>query len=78
MNRRDLLQRTASATGPAAVAGYPSLTVPAGMVLGLPVGLMFFGPAWSEAMLLRLAYAYEQATKHRVPPTFAKSVTPKA
>ena len=68
---------TASATSPAAVAGYPSLTVPAGAVLGLPIGLMFFGAAWTEATLLRLAYAFEQATKHRTPPTFPSTVTPR-
>ncbi|MFL5320578.1 MAG: amidase [Myxococcaceae bacterium] len=59
---------TAYATSPAAIAGYPSLTVPMGLARGLPVGLMFFGTAWSEAKLLQLAYAYEQATKHRVAP----------
>ncbi len=55
---------------PAAVAGYPSITVPAGFAHGLPVGLSFFGRAWSEPRLLALAYAYEQATKHRRPPQF--------
>src|SRR5439155_16213248 len=55
----------------AAVAGYPHITVPAGYVRGLPVGLSFFGRAWSEPTLIKLAYAYEQATKHRRPPTFA-------
>ena len=55
---------------PAAVSGYPSVTVPAGFVYGLPVGLSFFGPAWTEAKLVALAYAYEQATKHRKPPRF--------
>jgi amidase len=59
---------------PAAVAGYPSITVPAGVVRGLPVGLSFIGRAWSEAKLISLAYAYEQATKHRKPPTFAATV----
>jgi amidase len=59
-----------STTG-AAVAGYPSVTVPAGFVCGLPVGLSFFGRAWSEPTLLKLAYAFEQATKHRRPPCFA-------
>jgi amidase len=54
----------------AAIAGYPNITVPAGFVHGLPVGLSFFGRAWSEPTLLRLAYAYEQATKHRKPPKF--------
>ncbi|MCP4200744.1 MAG: amidase [bacterium] len=52
----------------AAVSGYPAVTVPAGFVHGLPVGLTFFGPAWSEAALLALAYAFEQATRVRRPP----------
>lgn len=55
---------------PAAIAGYPNITVPAGLVSGLPVGISFFGRAWSEPTLLRLAYAYEQATKHRKTPKF--------
>ena len=59
---------------PAAVAGYPSISVPAGFVRGLPVGMSFIGRAWSEATLIRLAYAYEQATKHRKPPTFPPTV----
>ncbi len=50
---------------PAAVAGYPSITVPMGQVSGLPVGLSFFGRAFSEPTLLRLAYGFEQATHHR-------------
>jgi amidase len=53
-----------------AVAGYPHITVPAGYVFGLPVGLSFFGPAWSEPALIRLAYAFEQATKVRRAPQF--------
>jgi amidase len=53
---------------PAAVAGYPSITVPAGSLSGLPVGISFLGAAWSEATLLRLAYAFEQATHHRRTP----------
>jgi amidase len=53
-----------------AVAGYPDITVPAGYYLGLPVGISFFGRAWSEPTLIRIAYAYEQATKHRRPPRF--------
>ncbi|HZT76184.1 MAG TPA: amidase family protein [Vicinamibacterales bacterium] len=65
---------TAAAPSPAtvtAVAGYPHITVPAGYERGLPVGISFFGKAWSEATLIKLAYAYEQATKHRHAPTFA-------
>jgi len=54
----------------AAVAGYPSVTVPAGFVFGLPVGVSFFGRAWSEPTLIRLAYAYEQATHSRRGPKF--------
>jgi amidase len=52
----------ASAYGAAAVAGYPSITVPAGLVHGLPVGMLFFGHKWSEPTLIGIAYAYEQAT----------------
>ena len=55
---------------PAAVAGYPSITVPAGDVFGLPVGISFIGTAWSEQRLIALAYSYEQATHHRKPPRF--------
>jgi amidase len=55
----------------AAVAGYPHITVPAGQVFGLPIGLSFIGRAWSEPVLIKLAYAYEQGTKRRVPPQFA-------
>jgi amidase len=58
---------------PSAVAGYPNITVPCGELFGLPVGISFMGRAWSEPVLLRLAYAYEQATKHRKPPTFRAS-----
>jgi len=53
---------------PAAVAGYPSVTVPAGYVFGLPVGVTFIGKAWSEGTLIRLAYSFEQSTKRRRAP----------
>ena len=66
----------ASFSSPAAVAGYPHLTVPAGLVRGLPVGLSFVGPAWSEARLLAFGHAYEQATKARRAPAFTKRSTP--
>jgi amidase len=59
---------------PAAVAGYPNVTVPAGFAYGLPVGLSFMGRAWSEAKLIQFAYAYEQATRHRKPPQFLPTV----
>ena len=55
------------ASSPAAISGYPSITVPMGFVLGLPIGMLFFGRAWSEGKLIQLAYAYEQATRHRRP-----------
>jgi amidase len=53
---------------PAAVAGYPNINVPAGYVFGLPVGISFFGQAYTEPKLIKLAYAYEQATKFRQSP----------
>ncbi len=62
-----------SSSTPAAVAGYPSITVPAGYHFGLPVGMSFFGRAWSEPLLIKLAYAYEQAAKIRRTPSFAPS-----
>lgn len=60
-----------SSSTPAAVSGYPAVTVPMGQVFGLPVGLTFMGAAWSEGTLLRLAYAWEQVSRARKPPTFA-------
>ena len=57
-----------------AVAGYPHITVPAGRVFGLPFGVSFIGRAWSEPRLIGLAYAFEQATKHRVAPRFLPTV----
>ena len=59
---------------PAAVAGYPHISVPAGFVHGLPIGISFFGPAWSEPTLLRIAYSFEQTTKARKPPNFLPTV----
>jgi amidase len=67
-----------SFSSPAAVAGYPHVTVPAGYVHGLPVGLSFVGGAWSESTLIGMAYAYEQATLHRRAPTFPATVNVKA
>jgi len=56
------------------VAGYPHVTVPGGFVHGLPCGLSFVGTAWSEPRLIALAYAFEQATRHRRAPTYPKSI----
>jgi amidase len=57
-------------SSPAAQAGYPNITVPLGFIDELPVGISFFGRAWSEPVLLEIAYAYEQGTGHRKPPGF--------
>jgi len=58
----------------AAISGYPAITVPVGFVNGLPVGITFFGRTWSEPTLIKLAYAFEQATLHRKAPGFLSSV----
>jgi len=59
---------------PAAVAGYPHITVPAGFIQNvLPAGISIFGNAWSEAALIRIAFSYEQATQHRRAPKFLPS-----
>jgi amidase len=57
-----------------AAAGYPSISVPAGDVMGLPVGMLFMGPAWSEGTLLKLAYSFEQRVRARRAPTFLPSI----
>ena len=57
-------------SSPAAQAGYPNITVPMGFIGELPVGISFFGRAWSEPVLLEIAYAYERATMFRKPPEF--------
>jgi len=61
-------------SSPAAIAGYPSVTVPAGDAFGLPVGISFFGRAWTEPVLLKIAFAYEQATLARRAPRFLPTV----
>ena len=61
---------------PAAVAGYPSITVPAGDVHGLPVGMVFFAGAWSEAELIGIGYGFEQTTKARIEPKFLTETPP--
>ena len=63
-------------SGAAAVAGYPNVTVTAGLISGLPVGISFFGRAWSEPVLIKLAYAFEQASKARQAPRFLPTISP--
>jgi amidase len=62
-------------SSPSAIAGYASITVPAGFVGPLPIGVSFIGGCWSEPRLIGLAYALEQATHVRVPPQFLASTT---
>ena len=65
---------TGGSSTPAAVAGYPNINVPAGFSHNLPIGISFFGRPYSEATLIKIAYAYEQATKHRKPPQFVPTL----
>ena len=66
----DAINWDMESTSPAAVAGYPHITVPAGYVFGLPVGISFFAKAWQEPTLIKFAYAFEQATQIRRQPKF--------
>jgi amidase len=65
-------------SGPAAMAGYPHITVPMGLVMGLPVGFSFVGSAYKEPELLKMAYAFEQVSKKRVAPAFLTGIIPGA
>ena len=65
-------------SSPAAISGYPNITVPMGFVEGLPIGLSFFGKAWSEPKLIEIAYSFEQATRHRMAPGFKESLLSRA
>jgi amidase len=66
---------TGGSSTPAAVAGYPAISVPAGFIHGLPVGVSFFGAAYSEPVLIKLGYAFEQATRHRRAPGFLPTLS---
>ena len=61
-----------ASSSPSARAGYPVITVPMGTIDGLPMGISFFGTAWSEPVLLEIAYAFEQKSSHRLPPSFLR------
>jgi amidase len=71
-------RETGSASTPAAVAGYPHITVPSGQISGLPVGVSFFGSPRTEIRLIRYAYTFEQETQARKPPQFKASVNEKS
>ncbi|MGV3539619.1 MAG: hypothetical protein ACO1OQ_07400 [Rufibacter sp.] len=61
---------------PAAISGFPHITVPMGQVQGLPIGLSFIGKAYAEGEILKVAFAYEQATKYRKAPQFLRTTIP--
>ena len=64
---------TGGSSSLAAISGYPAITVPLGFIDNLPVGVTFFGRAWSEPILIQIAYSYEQGTKHRKAPKYIVS-----
>jgi amidase len=72
----DAINWEVETTSPAAVAGYPHITIPAGFVFGLPLGISFFAKAWQEEKLIRYAYAFEQATQYRRQPRYLPTASP--
>jgi amidase len=70
----DAINWDMESTSPQAVAGYPHITVPAGFIFGLPVGLSFIGIAWQDSKLLQYAYAFEQASLIRKPPNYLNTI----